>query len=310
MIAHRFVFACICIAAFSDVGRPPSTLALSLSKGERSGQAFRAADRGPERPALRHAASRECFLLYEVGVGQARRNPADACGTRLSPASTFKIPHALAALDAGVVTGPDDTFKWDGVARSYESWRRDHTLASAMRYSVLWYFQRIAAKLGMSRERDYLTRFDYGNADPSSGLTTFWLGESLLISPEEQQRFLLRLFSPSTSLGTGGDLPVSKTAIGTVKNILVQPRDRVVNATGEHPFAAPWPAGVTVSAKTGAATDRAGQSVRWLVGHVQRGLRGWVFVSAVTTTTGGDELPPLAAVDLAAQSLREEHVLH
>jgi len=154
----------------------------------------------PERPALRTIgvatvvgwpfqgrqngpAQKECFLLFEIGVGPVRRSPASLCGTRLSPASTFKIPHALAALDAGVVSGPDDRFTWDGVPRAYESWRRDHTLASAMRNSVLWYFQRIAEKLGMARERDYLKRFDYGNADPSSGLTTFWLGESLIISP-------------------------------------------------------------------------------------------------------------------------------
>ncbi|OLE78143.1 MAG: hypothetical protein AUF76_19870 [Acidobacteria bacterium 13_1_20CM_2_65_9] len=81
------------------------------------------------------------------------------------------------------------------VPRAYESWRRDHTLASAMRNSVVWYFQRIAEKLGMARERDYLKRFDYGNADPSSGLTTFWLGQSLMISPDEQLRFLRRLYA-------------------------------------------------------------------------------------------------------------------
>jgi beta-lactamase class D len=239
-----------------------------------------------------------CFLLYEIGVGQVRRSPDSACSTRLSPASTFKIPHALAALDAGVVSSPDEKFTWDGTPRAYESWRRDHTLASAMRYSVLWYFQRIAEKLGMAREREYLKRFDYGNADPSSGLTTFWLGESLLISPDEQQRFLLRLFND--------DLPVSKAAMTSVRQILVQPRDRVVNALGEHPFAAPWPAEAVVSAKTGSATDRAGRAVRWLVGHVQRGSRAWIFVSAVN---GNDDLPALAAVDLAAKSLREEGVL-
>ena len=289
MTAHRLALVCIFIAATHTGVAQPFRAASAAAVGRPEGLRY-------ERPL-----PRECFLLYEIGVGQVRKNPADACSMRLSPASTFKIPHALAALDAGVVSGPDDTFKWDGVARSYESWRRDHTLASAMRYSVVWYFQRIAEKLGMAREREYLERFDYGNADPSSGLTTFWLGESLLISPEEQQRFLLRLFN--------ADLPVSKTAIDTVTKILVQPRDRVVNALGEHPFAAPWPADVTVSAKTGAATDLASKSVRWLVGHVSRGSRAWVFVSAVATTAGGDELPALAAVDLAARSLGEEHVL-
>jgi beta-lactamase class D len=241
----------------------------------------------------------ECFLLHEIGAGPVRRNPATACGTRLSPASTFKIPHALAALDAGVVSGPDEVFKWDGVPRAYEAWRRDHTLASAMRYSVLWYFQRIAEKLGMTREREYLKRFTYGNQDPSSGLTTFWLGASLLISPDEQLRFIEKLYA--------GELPVSRTAMETVKTILVQPRGLIVNATGEHPFAAPWPADAVVSAKTGSASERSGRSVRWLVGHVRRGSRAWLFVSAAT---GGEDLPALAAVDLAANALRAERVLH
>src|SRR5882672_11274171 len=86
--------------------------------------------------AGRPAPQKECFLLHEIGVGEVRRSPATVCAERLTPASTFKIPHALAALDAGVVSGPDHVFKWDGVPCAYESWRRDHTLASAMRNSV------------------------------------------------------------------------------------------------------------------------------------------------------------------------------
>jgi beta-lactamase class D len=250
------------------------------------------------RPDDRAAPPKECFILYEIGVGGVRRHPATVCGERLTPASTFKIPHALAALDAGVLSGPDHVFKWDGQPRSFEAWRRDHTLASAMRYSVVWYFQRVAEKLGMAREREYLKRFDYGNQDPSSGLTTFWLGQSLKISPDEELRFLKRLYAD--------DLPVSKTAMMTVKQILVQPRGVVVNATGEHPFDAPWADDAVVSAKTGAGTDSAGRSVRWIVGHVRRGSRAWLFVSAVT---GGEELASLAAVDLAAAGLRDTGVL-
>src|SRR5262249_42884661 len=129
--------------------------------------------------ADRPAPAKECFLLYEIGVGEVRRNPSTICAERLTPASTFKIPHALAALDSGVISGPDQVIKWDGQPRSFDAWQRDHTLTSAMRYSVVWYFQKIAEKLGMAREREYLKRFDYGNQDPSSGLTTFWLGQSL-----------------------------------------------------------------------------------------------------------------------------------
>lgn len=239
-----------------------------------------------------HARTASCFLLYEVGVGEVRRAPAEGCSTRVTPASTFKIPHALAALDAGVLSGPDAALPYDGRPLDVEAWKHDHTLRTAMRHSVVWYFQEVATKLGAAREREYLERFDYGNRDSSSGLTTFWLSESLRISPDEQERFLLRLYSDS--------LPASKEAMQTVRAILVQPPGVVVNAFGEHPFDAPWPEGSVVSAKTGSADD-----VRWLVGHVERPHQTWVFVSCVT----GEGLDPLAAIDLAAKSLRSARVL-
>ena len=248
-----------------------------------------------EGPALSRVEG--CFLLYEVGVGDVRRRPAEICATRLLPASTFKIPHALAALDAGVLSGADEKMAYDGAPTDVVAWRRDHTLASAMRNSVVWYFQRVAQRLGMVREREYLRKFDYGNADPTSGLTTFWLGGSLQITPEEQLRFMRRLYAD--------ELGASPAAVRTVRELLVQPQGHVVNAMGEHPFAAPWPAGTIVSAKTGSGTDRGGQDVRWLVGHVARGPRSWIFVSCVA----GSNPPALAAVEQAASALREEGVL-
>jgi len=238
-----------------------------------------------------------CFLLYEIGVGEIRRAPSDACRTRVSPQSTFKIPHALAALDAGVLTGADASFAYDGSRQPFEAWRRDHTLSSAMRFSVVWWFQRVAEKLGAARERDYLHRLAYGNADSRSGLTTFWLGGSLVISPEEQGQFLRRLFENT--------LPISPRAMGIVRNVLVQPTGMVMNATGEHPFGGTWPPGTVLSAKTGSGRDKSGSAVRWLVGHVSRDRRSWVFVSCVI---GNDETAPLAAVDLAAEALHREEV--
>jgi beta-lactamase class D len=248
--------------------------------------------RRPERPpssAVGPASKGSCFLLYEMGVGEVRRSPSEGCSERVTPASTFKIPHALAALDSGVLSGPDVVLPYDGSSEAFEIWKRDHTLRSAMRYSVVWYFQRIAVMLGPDRERAYL---DYGNQDSSSGLTTFWIGGSLRISPEEQERFLVRLYEDA--------LPVSANAMKTVREILVQPSGVIVNAAGEHPFDGPWPEGAVVSAKTGSSDD-----VRWLVGHVARSNRSWVFVSRVT----GLDLDPLTAIDLAATSLRAAQVL-
>src|SRR5260370_15340999 len=243
-------------------------------------------------PAVATSPSSACFLLSERGVGEVRRAHAEACSTRIPPASTFKIPHALAALDSGMLAGPNVTFAYDEAPDVPETWMRSHTLATAMRYSVVWYFQRVATMLGPDRERQYLAKFDYGNRDASSGLTTFWLDESLRISPDEQERFLARLYEAV--------LPGRKDAMPTVRQISVQPQNVIVNAFAEHTFAVPWPAGSVVSAKTGS-----GDNVRWLVGHVERKPRGWVFVSCVI----GTDLDPVAAIDLAAKSLRAEHVL-
>jgi beta-lactamase class D len=167
-----------------------------------------------------------------------------------------------------------------------------------VRFSVVWFFQEIARRLGLDRERAYLERFQYGNRDPSSGLTTFWLGGSLAISPDEQQQFLLKLFGPG--------FPAAAVAVDTVKRILVQPKNAVVNALGEQPFASPWPQDAVLRAKTGSGRTADGGQVRWLIGHVQRDARAWVFVSNVI---GGTDTPADAAVRLAERALVDERVL-
>jgi beta-lactamase class D len=250
------------------------------------------------RPQSNLPTTASCFLLLDTKDGNLNRDPAEVCTTRLPPASTFKIPHALAALESGVIKSADEVIAYDGTPREYEAWRRDHTLATAMRYSVVWYFQEIAKRLGMDSEEFYLRRLRYGNADPSSGLTTFWLGGSLRVSPEEQLTFLRRLYYD--------ELPLRERTMQVVREILVQPAGAIVNATGEHPFDAPWPPGSVVSAKTGSASFDADRAVRWIVGHIERGGHAWIFVSCVT---GATDLDPMAAVDLAAARLRANNVL-
>lgn len=251
----------------------------------------------PPAPPRSHAAAGACFLLFEMGKGEVRRAPSSLCRARLTPLSTFKIPHALAALDAGVLSGPDQVLHYDGTPLPFPSWQRDHTLATAMRYSVVWYFQRLADQLGPERERAYLVKLGYGNMESRGNPRRFWIEDSLEISPEEELAFLVRLYQD--------DLPVSRASMQTVRQLLIQPSGVVVSARGEQPFAAPWPADAVVSAKTGAGAYDDGFQVRWLVGHVQRGDRAWVFVSS---EAGESDSPP-DAIDLAARALQQEGVL-
>jgi beta-lactamase class D len=119
-------------------------------------------------PAPPPAKTQSCFLLHEIGVGPIRRDPSAICDLRLTPASTFKVPHALAALDSGVILGSDEKMIYEGGGNWPPSARRAHTLATAMKNSVVWYFQKIAQRLGPEREASYLRKFSYGNMDISS----------------------------------------------------------------------------------------------------------------------------------------------
>ncbi|MDO9599392.1 MAG: class D beta-lactamase [Azoarcus sp.] len=113
---------------------------------------------------------------------------------RYSPASTFKIPHTLFALDAGAVRDEFEVFSWDGVERSFAPHNQDQDLRSAMRNSAVWVYRLFAGKIGEERAREYLVALDYGNADPRTKEGDYWLDGNLAISAYEQISFLKRLY--------------------------------------------------------------------------------------------------------------------
>lgn len=113
---------------------------------------------------------------------------------RYSPASTFKIPHTLMALDAGAVTDEFEVFPWDGTEHSFAGHNQDQNLRSAMRNSTVWVYRGFAKEIGEARARAYLQRLDYGNADPAVETGDYWIDGKLAISAEEQITFLQRLY--------------------------------------------------------------------------------------------------------------------
>lgn len=113
---------------------------------------------------------------------------------RLSPASTFKIPHSLIALDAGVLRDEFQIIPWDGVKRPIDAWNRDQDLRSAVRNSAVWVFERFAKEIGREKEAAYMRKIPYGNA-LSSGAEPFWVDGDLAISAQEQIAFLRRLYN-------------------------------------------------------------------------------------------------------------------
>ena len=186
--------------------------------------------------------------------------------TRFIPASTFKIAHALFALDAGIVRDEFQVFRWDGTKRDIESWNRDQDLRSSMRNSVVWVYQLFARALGEERERDYLRRIGYGNADPSGGIDTFWLSGNLRISAEEQVAFLQRLYR--------NELPFRVEHQRLVKDVMIVEAGRN------------W----ILRAKTGWQA-RVHPQVGWWVGWVERPEGPVFFAINIEMPEGAEDLP-------------------
>jgi beta-lactamase class D len=198
-----------------------------------------------------------CFVLWDVAADDYIRYNPDRCAERLSPCSTYKIPHSLIALETGVIPDQDYVIKWDGTIHPVEVWNQDHTMASAVQNSVVWYFQAVATEIGTERMQEHLDRFGYGNQDISGGLTQFWLGSSLEISAEEQIDFLHRLDS--------GNLPVSARSMDIVKEVLVQEETDAYVYRG----------------KTGSCTPEGEQPLGWFVGTVNRDDTTVIFATNI-----------------------------
>ena len=82
-------------------------------------------------------------MIGALGAPAAASDPAE-CARATAPASTFKIPHALIALQTGMIT-PATVVEWDGTKYWSAPWQRSHTVDSAIKWSVLPFFQRTAS---------------------------------------------------------------------------------------------------------------------------------------------------------------------
>jgi len=154
-----------------------------------------------------------CIVLLDLKTGDTVRHKPERCSKRFSPCSTFKIPNSMIGLETGVVKDLDHVFRWDGKPRSRQPWNQDHTLRSAVRESVVWYFQQLAEGVGMQRMKKFVDAIPYGNRDLSGGLTKFWLESSLTISADEQVQFLRRLLRD--------ELPFSKRTMELGRAVIV-----------------------------------------------------------------------------------------
>jgi beta-lactamase class D len=231
----------------------------------------------------------DCFIVVTPGAAPMVSDAAE-CGRPTAPASTFKVPHALVALQTGVITA-ETKIDSPAAPSGFASWRGAHTVDSAIKWSVLPFFLRTAELIGPARMVATLEAIGYGHDTFDASVPQFWITGELVISPLEQLAFLQRFFA--------GTLPVATEHMALVCRALTMPEGRITNASGVHRFGLAWPPGAVVRAKTG-NTRVAGERVSWLVGAVEWRQRDYVFVARRRST--GD-LESTAGADVALRGL-------
>lgn len=198
------------------------------------------------------------IAIYRLPQGEWVIRNGPRAETPFLPASTFKIPHTLIALQSGAVE-PDEVFEWDGRDRGFEPWNRDLTLEQAFRWSAIWVYQKIARRIGPERMRNYVELIGYGNADIGGAIDSFWLDGDLRITSRQQIDFLRRLHA--------NKLPFNREHMDFVRQIMVRDSGR----------------GWLMRAKSGWAQRIAPQH-GWMVGWIEKGPETTFFATNVEIT--------------------------
>ena len=176
--------------------------------------------------------------------------------TRFVPASTFKIPNTLIALEEAAVANEKTIIKWDKKDKGLPAWNKDQSISTAFPSSCVWFYQELAKRIGRDKYVSYLGKLKYGNEQVGPELTTFWLEGDLKISATEQIAFLKRLWAES--------FPCRHSSYELLRKLMV------VEQTPAY----------TIRAKTGWA-QRAVPQVGWYVGYIEAGETVWFFATNI-----------------------------
>lgn len=198
-----------------------------------------------------------CVYIVKADYTDSLVVNTDRVDSMFLPASTFKIPNTLIALEEKAIKGLYDTIKWDGVTRSVDEWNHDQTLKSAFKYSCVWFYQELARRIGLEKYSIWLKKLKYGNEIAGPGVDDFWLQGDIKISAREQVTFLRKVYYR--------EYPFSSDHY----NILN--RAMLVDSTADY----------KLFAKTGWAA-RLEKQVGWYVGYVESQGKVWFFAANLT----------------------------
>ena len=208
------------------------------------------------------------ILIYDVKNKIYYSNDFSWAKTGVIPASTFKIPNSIIALETGIIKNDSAIFKWNGEKRRFKRWEEDLTFKKAFQVSCVPCYQEIARKVGVKRMKKYLRKLDYkGMVFDTLTIDNFWLEGKSKFSQMQQIDFLEKLYFSK--------LPISKKTENIMKDIMqIEKTENYV-----------------ISGKTGWGMYNE-MNNGWLVGYLETNNSVYFFATNVEKAeTNMDEFP-------------------
>ncbi|MEP6949293.1 MAG: penicillin-binding transpeptidase domain-containing protein, partial [Ginsengibacter sp.] len=135
-----------------------------------------------------------CFSLSDNATGKITVYNMKLDTQRVLPASTFKIVNSLIGLETGKITDEKMVIKWDGIKRWNADWNKDLTMEEAFKVSAVPYYQEVARRIGRDTMKLWIDSLRYGNMNIGGPIDSFWLNNTLKISPDEQLGLVNKLY--------------------------------------------------------------------------------------------------------------------
>ncbi|MBK8609871.1 MAG: class D beta-lactamase [Chitinophagaceae bacterium] len=198
-----------------------------------------------------------CFTMFNNADGKVTVYNMKYDTMRFSPASTFKIFNSLVGLQTGVITDEKMQIKWDGIKRWNSDWNRDMDMTEAFKVSCVPYYQEVARRIGKDTMQQWIDSLGYGNRNISGPIDSFWLDNTLKISPDEQLGLVKRLYFDQ--------LPFRKSVQQMVRDVMMQENNTAYQ----------------LSYKTGWGYAEDGNAIGWVTGWIEENKHVYFFVTFV-----------------------------
>lgn len=202
-----------------------------------------------------------CAVVYHLNTGLYTVYNKPEVTRRVPPCSTYKIYSALNALELGIITPEENTLFWDGTLYGFDAWNQDHTLNSAMRVSVNWYFEALDQAAGMAQTEAFFREIGYGDGNLRNDPDSYWNGSGVRISALEQVELLAKLYR--------NDFGFADRNIAAVKSAMALDTDGLYGKTG-----------------TGRLDGK--NIAGWFIGFAEKSDNVYVFAVYISSKNGAD----------------------